>query len=129
MLFGILFIFIAFSLSKKSTKGLNINDFIRIKIPKMKSLLRNLNDKHPSLSSYRNQINISEQKNRGNFSEKMINNKRFDYQERITDMNSFKNRSLIKDLETEIQKKIKTILKKNYISRYNNSPFLKLLNE
>ena len=118
-----------FSLSKKSTKGLNINDFIRIKIPKMKSLLRNLNDKRPSLSSYRNQINISEQKNRGNFSEKMINNKRFDYQERITDMNSFKNRSLIKDLETEIQKKIKTILKKNYISRYNNSPFLKLLNE
>jgi hypothetical protein len=95
----------------------------------MKSLLRNLNDKRPSLSSYRNQINISEQKNRGNFSEKMINNKRFDYQERITDMNSFKNRSLIKDLETEIQKKIKTILKKNYISRYNNSPFLKLLNE
>ena len=95
----------------------------------MKSLLRNLNDKRPSLSSYRNQINISEQKNRGNFSEKMINNKRFDYQERITDMNNFKNRSLIKDLETEIQKKIKTILKKNYISRYNNSPFLKLLNE
>ena len=36
---------------------------------------------------------------------------------------------MIINLETEVQKKIKTILKKNYIARYRKSPFLKILNE
>ena len=36
-----------------------------------------------------------------------------------------RNKSMFIKFETELQKKVKTILKKNYISRYNKSPFLK----
>jgi len=32
-------------------------------------------------------------------------------------------------LENEVQKKVKTILKKDFIGRYKRSPYLKLLNE
>ena len=43
----------------------------------------------------------------------------------INEMNEPKNKSMIVKFETEFQKKVKTIIKKNYISRYNKSPFLK----
>ena len=43
----------------------------------------------------------------------------------INEMNESKNKSMIVKFETEFQKKVKTIIKKNYISRYNKSPFLK----
>ena len=32
-------------------------------------------------------------------------------------------------LENEVQKKVKTILKKDFIGRYKRSPYLKILNE
>ena len=40
-----------------------------------------------------------------------------------------KNKSMVEHFENEVQKKIKTILKKNYIARYKRSPYLKLLEE
>ncbi len=63
-------------------------------------------------------------------SEKINKNKRINFdQGKINDIGNLKNRSMIFNFEAEIQKKIKTILRKNYLARYNNSPFLKILNE
>ena len=39
------------------------------------------------------------------------------------------NINLTSKFENEVQKKVKTILNKNYIGRYKNSPYLKFLNE
>ena len=63
-------------------------------------------------------------------SERMNKNKRINFEQgKNNDYNNLKNRSMIFNFEAEIQKKIKTILRKNYIARYNNSPFLKIFNE
>ena len=43
--------------------------------------------------------------------------------------NNLANISLTSKLENEVQKKVKTILNKNYIGRYKSSPYLKFLSE
>ena len=119
------------SIIKKNRNGLNINDFIRKrKVPKDESSLSSYNLEPLSLSPFMKKINKDDFRNRGNISEKMIDNKRINYnQERINIIKNYKNKSMIASLETEIQKKIKTIINKNYIARYKKSPFLRLLNE
>ena len=43
--------------------------------------------------------------------------------------NNFGDESIIERLENEVQKKVKTILKKDIIGRYKRSPYLKIFNE
>ena len=43
--------------------------------------------------------------------------------------NNFGDESIIERLENEVQKKVKTILKKDIIGRYKKSPYLKIFNE
>ena len=115
----------------KRNNGLNINDFIRKRnTPKNPSSLSSYNKKPLSLSPIMRKVNMNELRDKGTFSEKMIGNKRINFNpEKNNDVAGFQNKSMIVNLETEIQKKIKTILNKNYIARYKKSPFLRLLNE
>ena len=125
------------SIFRKRKTGLNINDFIRKKnIPKF----RNDNNGFINFNSLRQmsfgpdtkKINLKEfnSPTSVSVSEKINKNKRINFdQGKINDIGNLKNRSMIFNFEAEIQKKIKTILRKNYIARYNNSPFLKILNE
>ena len=98
-----------FAILLKSKNGSKINDFInKRKIQHNKNPINSHSLKHISIKK----INTNEVKNGRAFSG-------------INEMNESKNKSMIVKFETEFQKKVKTIIKKNYISRYNKSPFLK----
>ena len=122
-----------FAILRNKKNGININDFVRRrKIPKSndKNSLSSHNLKPTTLSPINGKINLKEINNK-NLSVKMFDNKKINYNpnEGIQEINGYKSKSMIINLETEVQKKIKTILKKNYIARYRRSPFLKILNE
>ena len=122
-----------FAIFRNKKNGININDFVRRrKIPKSndKNSLSSHNLKPTTLSPINGKINLKEINNK-NLSVKMFDNKKINYNpnEGIQEINGYKSKSMIINLETEVQKKIKTILKKNYIARYRRSPFLKILNE
>ena len=98
-----------FAIMMKSKNGSKINEFIR----------RNKNQNNiNSINSYSlknittKNMNLNKPKNGRTFS--LING-----------TSKARNKSMFIKFETELQKKVKTILKKNYISRYNKSPFLK----
>ena len=127
------------SLLKAKKQRLNINDFIRRKndiFNKRNSLHYNnkisLNNdlKSLSLSPIQRRPTIKSLKSSGPFSQKFQKNNFINYNSKgINGLSQKQNKSMISKLETEIQKKIKTILKKNYIARYEKSPFLKILDE
>ena len=122
-----------YAILRSSKNGMSVNDFIRRrKIPKSKekNSLSSYNLKPSPLSPINKKINLKEIRNNA-LSVKMSDNKKINYNpiEGIQEINSYNNKSMIMNLETEVQKKIKTILKKNYIARYRRSPFLKILNE
>ena len=111
----------------KNKKEFNINDFIRKKKinSKKSSLIRNIL-KPISLNLFKQNLSINE-KNNYPFSDRGIGNKKFYF---FNEENKIsKNKSMVSNFENEVQKKIKTILKKNYISRYKRSPYLRLLEE
>jgi len=122
-----------YAILRSSKNGMSVNDFIRRrKIPKSneKNSLSSYNLKPSPLSPINKKINLKEIRNNA-LSVKMSDNKKINYNPNVEihEINSYKNKSMIMNLETEVQKKIKTILKKNYIARYRRSPFLKILNE
>ena len=83
-----------------------------------------------SLSPIQRRPTIKSLKSSGPFSQKFQKNNFINYNSKgINGLSQKQNKSMISKLETEIQKKIKTILKKNYIARYEKSPFLKILDE
>ena len=135
--------------------GLNINDFIRnkkIDISNSNNCManeRSLNNK--SLSDNNlvpiktnnkrvhfilkpNIINITKY-NHGPLSDR-VSNQRYKNNSlnklndnNMNQNNNLANISLTSKLENEVQKKVKTILNKNYIGRYKSSPYLKFLSE
>ena len=119
-----------FSDSIKNGKELDFNSMIndlknKSKIIKVKRPLKGLNLKSKSFGKI-NKVLMNE----GYKSEKIIDNKKIKYdKEEMNDLNSNNKKSLFENLETEIQKKIKTIIRKNYIVRYKKSPYLKFLEE
>ena len=125
------------SIFRKRKNGLNINDFIRKKnIQKFRNdnnIFINFNNlRQMSFGPDTKKFNLKEfsSPTSVSVSERMNKNKRINFEQRKNnDYNNLKNRSMIFNFEAEIQKKIKTILRKNYIARYNNSPFLKIFNE
>ena len=110
---------------KKSELNINsmINDLQhKRKISQVKKPLNALKLKSKSIGKIKNLIN------KGYQSEKIIDNKKIKLgNEEMNDSNNNQNKSIYENLETEIQKKIKTIIRKNYIIRYKNSPYLKIL--
>ena len=116
-----------FSRIKKKKKEFNINDFIRKKkIESKKHLLYNKRLKPISLNLFRQNMSIYENSNIP-FSDRGYNGKKFNFINE--EIKVSKNKSMVENFENEVQKKIKTILKKNYIARYKRSPYLKLLEE
>ena len=132
--------------------GLNVNDFQRNRKIILsdnvsnRSILSNHNLSSNSLNPIKlnykkvnfilkpNIINITKYKNEP-LSERTYN-KRYikDNFQKINDDNTNINNnqvniSLTSKLENEVQKKVKTILKKNYIGRYKSSPYLRFLDE
>ena len=110
---------------KKSELNINsmINDLQhKRKISQVKKPLNALKLKSKSIGKIKNLIN------KGYQSEKIIDNKKIKLgNEEMNDSNNNQNKSIYENLETVIQKKIKTIIRKNYIIRYKNSPYLKIL--
>ena len=92
-----------FAIMMKSKNGSKINEFIRRNKNQNNNSLKNITTKNK---------NLNKPKNGRTFS--LING-----------TSKARNKSMFIKFETELQKKVKTILKKNYISRYNKSPFLK----
>ena len=125
------------SIFRKRKNGLNINDFIRKKnIQKFRNdnnIFINFNNlRQMSFGPDTKKLNLKEfsSPTSVSVSERINKNKRINFEQgKNNDYNNLKNRSMIFNFEAEIQKKIKTILRKNYIARYNNSPFLKIFNE
>ena len=116
-----------FSRIKKKKKEFNINDFIRKKkIESKKHSLNNKRLKPISLNLFRQNMSINE-KSSIPFSDRGYNGKKFNFINE--EIKVSKNKSMVEHFENEVQKKIKTILKKNYIARYKRSPYLKLLEE
>ena len=110
-----------FSMIKKSKNGFNINDFIRNKnIDVEKNSLNSI--KSLSINKFKNNFN-----NNIPFSDRAISTKKIYFNNEGNKIS--KNKSMIENFENEVQRKIKKILKKNYIARYKRSPFLKLLGE
>ena len=116
-----------FSRIKKKKNEFNINDFIRKKkIESKKHSLNNKRLKPISLNLFRQNMSINE-KSIIPFSDRGYNGKKFNFINE--EIKVSKNKSMVEHFENEVQKKIKTILKKNYIARYKRSPYLKLLEE
>ena len=118
-----------FSDSSKNKSKLDINSMIndllhKSKILKVKKPLKAFNLKSKSISKIKKIIN------KGYMSEKIVDNKKIKFDnEEMNDSINNPNKSIYENLETQIQKKIKTIIRKNYISRYKKSPYLKILDE
>ena len=132
--------------------GLNINDFIRNK--KINISYNNINNEsflsnhnlsvkslNPINQSFRkvsyilkpNKIKLSKIKKNDSLSErtysrKYINNS-INKPNNISKTNNQLNNSITSQLENEFQKKVKTIINKNYIGRYKRSPYLRFLEE
>ena len=116
-----------FSRIKKKKNEFNINDFIRKKkIESKKHSLNNKRLKPISLNLFRQNMSINEISSIP-FSDRGYNGKKFNFINE--EIKVSKNKSMVEHFENEVQKKIKTILKKNYIARYKRSPYLKLLEE
>ena len=133
--------------------GLNINDFIRKKKINISnnhinninnlSFLNNSNLSAKSLKPIGqkskkvqfilkpNIINIPKILNNGPLSDRAYNRRYLSNSAKILNDDNYSknNNTLTSKLENEVQKKVKTILKKNYIGRYKSSPYLKYLDE
>jgi len=133
--------------------GLNINDFIRMKKINISnnhinninnlSFLNNSNLSAKSLKPINqkskkvqfilkpNIINIPKILNNGPLSDRAYNRRYLSNSAKILNDDNYSknNNTLTSKLENEVQKKVKTILKKNYIGRYKSSPYLKYLDE
>ena len=81
-----------------------------------------LNKNNFGNSSNNNFKNINKSKNIESKYRSFFSNKN-------TSNNNFGDDSIISRLENEVQKKVKTILKKDFIGRYKRSPYLKIFNE
>ena len=81
-----------------------------------------LNKNNFGNSSNKNFRNLNNSKNMESKYRSFFSNKN-------TSNNNFGDDSIISRLENEVQKKVKTILKKDFIGRYKRSPYLKIFNE
>ena len=111
----------------KENKNNNINIFKRngSTFNKKKILV----DAGANLLNKNNFRNSSKQNFRSQNNSKNIESKYSSFFINKKTSNNFGDDSIISRLENEVQKKVKTILKKDFIGRYKRSPYLKIFNE